>query len=330
MKKNNLEKNTIYTVSLSSGLAGEKPFINRYNHGALQLKELGFNVKQASNSMKGIAYLKDNPKARVDDLIEAFDDPNTYIILSNIGGDDSYKLWKYLKDIEIKNTKPLFLGFSDSTSVHLMLYKKNIKSCYGMSNLTTFAENNGILDYSKKWFEDYFINNNKEIIVKSSEFWTSELLKWEDPSNYNISRKLTKEQHGIIYRNCTSNIEGELLGGCLESLFKVMNHEFFPKLSEWKDKVIFLETSEHKPAPEEFLEMINKMKPILLESKAIIFGKPQDEKYFHEYLEILSSLNIPLVYNLNFGHTDPVMVIGYGDKINIDFKNKEIKICPKR
>jgi muramoyltetrapeptide carboxypeptidase LdcA involved in peptidoglycan recycling len=76
--------------------------------------------------------------------------------------------------------------------------------------------------------------------------------------------------------------------------------------------------------------MINKMKPILLESKAIIFGKPQDEKYFHEYLEILSSLNIPLVYNLNFGHTDPVMVIGYGDKINIDFKNKEIKICPKR
>jgi muramoyltetrapeptide carboxypeptidase LdcA involved in peptidoglycan recycling len=92
MKKNNLEKNTIYTVSLSSGLAGEKPFINRYNQGALQLKELGFNVKQASNSMKGIAYLKDNPKARVDDLIEAFDDPNTYIILSNIGGDDSYKL----------------------------------------------------------------------------------------------------------------------------------------------------------------------------------------------------------------------------------------------
>ena len=88
--------NTITIVSLSSGILGE-PFVNHeLAIGLKRLKEKHLNVKFSSNARKGIDYLKQNPEARAKDLIEAFSDPETDMILCAIGGDDTYRLLPYL------------------------------------------------------------------------------------------------------------------------------------------------------------------------------------------------------------------------------------------
>lgn len=323
-------KRIIYTVSLSSGLAGHPAFLARYKQGVKQLEELGFDVVASSNSLKGLDYISNNPEKRVDDLIESFTNPNTFLVLSNIGGNDSYKIWDFLKNKDIKKISKPFLGFSDSTSVHLILYKMGIKSYYGMSNLTTFAENNGILEFSKNWFTDYFLEEKTEIPILSSKYWTSELLKWEDASTHYTSRKLNKEEHGLIFSDSALILEEKILGGCLESLFYNIDYDFFPSPQEWENKIVFLETSEQKPSPLEFSKMLEKLWPFISLSKAIVFGKPKDETYFFEYLDIIKKLKIPYVYNLNFGHTDPVLIFGYKDKLRINFIKKEITLCLKK
>lgn len=64
---------TVATVSLSWGGAGDKEFRYRYEIGKKRMEELfEVNVIEMPNSLKGSEYLNNNPKARAEDLMNAF------------------------------------------------------------------------------------------------------------------------------------------------------------------------------------------------------------------------------------------------------------------
>ena len=76
---------TIATVSPSWGIAGEKNALWLYELGKKRLQnEFGLNVIEAPNSLRGEEYLKNNPKARAEDLMWAFE-KNVNGIIANIG-----------------------------------------------------------------------------------------------------------------------------------------------------------------------------------------------------------------------------------------------------
>lgn len=55
---------TIAAISLSGGRAGDPDMIERYTFGKQQLKEhFGLHVVETPNSLKGKAYLYNNPDA---------------------------------------------------------------------------------------------------------------------------------------------------------------------------------------------------------------------------------------------------------------------------
>ena len=84
------EGDTVATVSLSWGGAGE--FLHRYETGKKQLQDIfGVKVVETNNALKSAEYIAKNPKARADDLMEAFSDKSIKAIISNIGGDDSIR-----------------------------------------------------------------------------------------------------------------------------------------------------------------------------------------------------------------------------------------------
>jgi muramoyltetrapeptide carboxypeptidase LdcA involved in peptidoglycan recycling len=57
-------------------------------------------------------------------------------------------------------------------------------------------------------------------------------------------------------------------------------------------------------------------------------GKAQNEKYYEEYkqvlLEVTSKYNLPIIYNVNFGHAYPKTINPYGLKTEIDLDQKRI------
>ena len=130
---------TIGVVSLSSGMLGESFARHQLELGIKRLKAYGIKVKFMTNTLRGIAYLNEHPEARAADLIEAFQDPEVDLIMTAIGGDDTYRLLPYLfGHDELKNalTDKLFLGFSDTTVNHLMLHKLGLPTFYGQAFLT--------------------------------------------------------------------------------------------------------------------------------------------------------------------------------------------------
>src|SRR4028118_806181 len=110
------EGDTVATVSLS-GAAGE--FLHRYEIGKKQLQDIfGLRVVETNNALKSLEYIAKNPKARADDLMEAFSDKSIKAIISNIGGEDSIRTLPFTDISVIRNNPKIFLGFSDTTITH--------------------------------------------------------------------------------------------------------------------------------------------------------------------------------------------------------------------
>ena len=80
----------IAIVSLSSGIIGEEQIRFEVEIGLRRLKEYGLNVKFMPHALKGLEYVRDHPEKRAEDLLEAFRDPETDMILCAIGGDLGY------------------------------------------------------------------------------------------------------------------------------------------------------------------------------------------------------------------------------------------------
>ena len=133
------------------------------------------------------------------------------------------------------------------------------------------------------------------------------------------------------------------MGGCLESLFDILTesrypderqscekYHLFPDQEEWTGKILFIETCEEKPAPElverELLAL--KERGVFEVINGMIVGKPQDGVYYEEYKEVLKRViqneNLPIVYNVNFGHATPRCALPIGQRVTVDMRSKRI------
>ena len=325
----------IVTVSLSNGMAGESAFKYRYEYGKSRLQEIfKLKVVEASNSLRGINYLYQHPEKRAEDFMNAFTDKTVNGIVSNIGGDDTIRLLPYIDFDIIKNNPKVFLGYSDSTINHFMMYYAGVISYYGPCVMCEFAENNKMHEYTKKYVEEFLFKRGNKIIIKSSDKWTSEFIDWINPDTINIVRKMKKERHGFEVIQGSGKVSGILLGGCIDVFPMMFGTKIWPTPEGWKDKILLIETSESYIDPYLLKYYLRSLvaQGVIDVIKAIIIGKPKDEKYYDEYKNIYKQVisdeaqrkDLPIMYNINIGHADPMSILPIGDEIVVDFDNKKI------
>lgn len=326
----------ITTVSLSWG--GPSVFPHRYQIGVQQLQEeFGLQVVEMPNTLRNADWLSRNPQARADDFMRAFFDSSIKGIISTIGGDDSIRLLPFIDLSIIRNNPKIFLGYSDTTISHLVCHKAGLTSFYGPSVMVEFAENGGMFPYviqslRKTLFSSKVIGDvNPEI-----DGWTVERLDWADPANQQVKRKLNPstgwrflQGHGIH--------RGHLMGGCLEVLDWARGTAIFP--ANWQDAILFLETSEEAPPPETVKRTLRAFAALHILSKlsGILFGRPGGEvpvEKFREYdkaiLQVVNEeeglTDLPIITQMDFGHTSPVFVLPYGVQAEIDVDSKRFSI----
>jgi muramoyltetrapeptide carboxypeptidase LdcA involved in peptidoglycan recycling len=326
----------IATVSLSWG--GPYVFPHRYQVGVQQLKaEFDLQVVEMPHTLRDADWLSRNPQARADDFMRAFVDSSIKGIFATIGGDDSIRLLPFIDLNIIRNNPKIFLGYSDATISHLVCYKAGLTSFYGPSIMAEFAENGGMFPYvvqslRKSLFSSKVIGEvNPEI-----DGWTAERLDWADPANQQIKRKLNPstgwrflQGHGVH--------RGHLMGGCLEVLDWTRGTAIFPE--DWQDAILFLETSEEAPPPERVKHTLRVFAALRILSKlsGILFGRPGGEvpvEKFKEYdkaiLQVVNQeeglTDLPIITQMDFGHTSPIFVLPYGVLAEIDVDSKRFSI----
>ncbi|NME07001.1 S66 peptidase family protein [Psychrobacillus sp. BL-248-WT-3] len=325
----------VATISLSWGGAGEPELRWRYEQGVERLKNVfGLEVVAMPNSLKGAAYLYENPQARAEDLMNAFKDPSIKGIVSNIGGSESIRLLPYIDFDVIRENPKVFIGFSDATITHLFCHKAGISSFYGPAILTDFAENVQMHEYTVESIKKTLFSNEVIGEIKPSPVWTSQRLEWVI-ENKHISREMNEDNKGYELLQGKGIAQGRLIGGCIEVLEFAKGTSLWPDKAYFKDSILFFETSEDLPIPANIEYWLRNYgtQGILQEVNGIIFAKPQHEKYYEEYKESIATIlhelglnELPVLYNLNFGHTEPKFVIPYGAMAEINCEEVKFSI----
>lgn len=324
----------VATISLSWGGAGE--LSHRYAQGKKQLEEIfGLEVIETKNALKSAKWIYDNPQARAEDLMEAFEDKSIKAIISNIGGEDSIKTLRYCDISVIQRNPKIFLGFSDSTITHFLCMKAGLCSFYGTSLLVGFAENGGMHQYQiEDLKKNLFAANPIGEIYPNKNGWTSERLDWFDPNLMTQKRKLNNSKNWNFLQG-NSVVQGHLLGGCMEVLEFMKGTNYWLSKEFWKGSILFFETSEDMPTPEYLRWWLRNYaeQGILKSVNGIIFGRPYDNKYVEEYNNEIKKVlveekleDLPVITEMDFGHTCPTFTIPYGVQAEIDCLNKKFKI----
>ena len=336
-------------VSLSRGILGMPFCAHQLKLAIKRLEQMNLIPIIMPNAMKDIDFIAEHPEARAADLKAAFMDSDIKAIICAIGGDDTYKTIPYLMEDEefieaVKNNPKIFTGFSDTTNNHLVLNRLGLSTFYGPNLLNDIAElDKEMLPYTKEYFEKYFKEeDNYEITI--SPIWYEERTNFGE-DELGKPRISHKEEHGYETLNGKGIVNGKLYGGCLESIYDAYTgnrnsdaaktyekYKILPSEDEWKEKILFIETSEEKPTPEDLEKMLLELKnrKIFNLVKGLIVGKPQNETYYDEYKEVYKrvfrDINTPVLYNLNFGHSYPRCIIPYDADTIVDYDNKKIII----
>lgn len=326
-KPKHLEKgDKIGIVSPSSPLAGLVPC--RVERGIKALKKFGFNIKVGKNALKITEHTAGDSIERAKDINNFFKDKSIKAIFTFIGGNHSNQILKYLDFNLIKRNPKIFLGYSDATVLHFAFYSQaNLITFYGPAILTQFAEKPKILSYTKYYFERAIIKPKPIGKVNPSSQWTDEILDWFKKEDLKKIRKMKKNKGWQWLRK--GKASGHILGGCLTSMMHLRGTKFWPDFSK---NILFWEIPESSDdftkgeSPENIDAYLTdlELSGVFNKIKGMIIGRPfgYSEKQIIQIIQIIKkrteNYNFPILFNVDIGHTDPMMTVPIGTKIRID------------
>jgi len=310
----------------------------RYLIGKKQLEEeFHVQVVEGKYTLKDPQWIYDHPEARAEDLMDAFQDTSIKAIFSTIWWEESIRLLPYI-DFEVMRKNPkIFMWFSDSTITHFFCHKAWIVSFYGPAIMAWFGENCWMFPYMVDSVRNTLFSNDIIGELKPNiDWWTSEHLDWSIAENQKIKRKL---------QPCTwrRRIQGEgihiweTLGWCVDVFPFIVWTSIWPSWDEWKWKILVLEPSEEQ-MPTYALERILRnlwSQWILHVISWILFWRSQlnyqtniQIDYDETLLKIVHNelwlSDLPIITNMDFGHTDPIMTLPLWCKMLIDCDRKKI------
>ncbi|WP_294665599.1 LD-carboxypeptidase [uncultured Fusobacterium sp.] len=281
--------------------------IDKVESAKNNLEKMGFKVI-LGESTKSRWYSYAGPEElRVKDINDFFADSNIDGIICMRGGYGCNRLVEMVDYSVIKKNPKVFIGYSDITTLHMSIFQKTgLVTFHGPMAVSNFSGEYNQDTY--KSFEEVLMNDNDEIVLKN---FTKEL--------------------GVLSEG---RAEGGIVGGNLATMIASLGTEYDV---DYNGKILFLEEIGEKTYKID--RMLNQLKKFKVFEKinGIILGDfrncPTDSEndmcLMDVFKDYLSDLKMPVVYNFESGHSEPMITLPMGAKVRIDTAVKEIKILEK-
>lgn len=284
-----------------------------------KLVSLGFNVSFGKHVYEEVDMMNSSSiESRIKDLHEAFQDNTVKAILTVIGGYNCNQLLNHIDYDIIRSNPKIFCGFSDITALQNAIYAQTGLVTYSGPHFSTFAMQKGN-GYTIEYFKKMLIQDNP-VLIKSSPQWS------DDPWFLDQDNRTFYPNDGYwVMREGTA--EGNIVGGNLGTFQLLQRPRFMPSL---KDKIIFIE-SDSITDGKDSLEFDRDLQSLLQQPEAdsirgIVIGR--FEQKFSMTREKLNYIlqtkkeirNIPVIANVDFGHTMPMITFPIGGKCKMNAK----------
>lgn len=286
-----------------------------------RFEALGLTVSFSKHVNEFNTFYSSSIQNRVFDLEEAFTDNSIQLIITVTGGFNSNQLLRYINYNLIKDHPKILCGFSDITALSNAIYAKTELVTYSGPCFFSFGEKLGF-DYTFEYFKKCLFEEHAFEVMPSSN-WSDDLWAGEQ-ENRNF---IKNEGFWIINEG---EAEGTIIGGNQCTLNLLQGTEYMPNI---KDSILFLEDDDeaHIDTVDRDLQSIIHQ-PDFNKVKAIVFGRFQPAtKMTRDLLtQIIKTKkelsNIPVIANVDFGHTTPLITFPIGGTAKLFACNNNVKL----
>lgn len=284
-------------------------------------EELGLRLTFGKHVDECDEFNSSSIESRIEDLHDAFLNPDVSAVIPVIGGFNSNQLLDYIDyDLIAKNPK-IFCGYSDITAMGNAIYAKTGLVNYSGLSYSHFGK---ILDgeYNIEYFKKCLFSDDP-IDIKASAKWDDR--RWwenqEDRTYFdNPGWKVINE--GVA--------QGTIIGGNLCTLNLLQGTKYMPSLD---NSILFIE-DDHEAKRGNFDRDLQSLihQDGFKNVKGIVIGRFQiasdiGPDIVEKIVRSKKELNrIPVIANVDFGHTDPKICFPIGGEIEIDIKESGSKI----
>jgi muramoyltetrapeptide carboxypeptidase len=276
--------------------------VNICTEAADYLKSRGYNVTFSKNCRVIDETESSSIQARIDDLHTAITDKKVKAILAARGGANVNQILEYINYSLIIQNPKIICGFSDVTALCNAIYAKTGLITYHGPQFSSFGSDLG-RTYTVNSFESSVMQDTSYLIKPHDDEWKYEVLQ-------------------------PGSCQGQLVGGNLCTLNLLQGTEFMPDLN---DKILFIE--DNNLVGEYFYDEFDRNLQSLLhlkelkKIKAVIFGRFRSNSKMNTdaIKRIISTKkklqDIPILYNVDFGHITPIATIPIGGTVKIVAEN---------
>lgn len=330
----------VAVVSPSAGLPGAFPM--PYELGIRRLREEFELVPVEYPTTRRMGA----PAAeRAADLHAAFTDPDIRAILASVGGDDQITVLPHLdEDLIRANPKPFF-GHGDNTNLQAYLWNLGIVGYYGGSVMAHFGRPGAMHPLTTVSLQAALFTSGEYELRETTTYGDVDR-DWADPATFETTPPM-RGCAGWDWHGADRVVEGVTWGGNLEILsWLLMADREVRPASAHEGMVLLVETSEELPGATEVYRILRHMgeRRLLGRFEAIVVGRakawsvdrPNSPERQAEYVKeqreaILRAAGeynpeAMVVFDVDFGHTDPHVVVPIGGRIRIDGLARRITV----
>ena len=276
-------------------------------------------------------------QARAADITAAFADPTIRAVLATIGGDDQVTVIPHIDTgVLAANPKP-FLGYSDNTNLHNLLWSLGVPSYYGGSTQVHLGPGPHIDDVHLKSLRAALLDGG---VIELTDPGESEDfgVPWTDPRALKEfgQREVTEPWS---WAGPSAVAEGTTWGGCIEVIDQIALAGRMPDVSDLEGGILLLETSEELPSADEVKRWVRALgergvleavagvlvaRPPVSELNSVV-PSPEERTRLRTtqrdvVIEQVARYNPDAVVcvGVPFGHTRPQWIVPHGGTVRLD------------
>jgi muramoyltetrapeptide carboxypeptidase len=296
----------------------EPGFEERDEKAKSRLEERGYKVT-FGKKLKVAEYHLGTARAadRVEDLHAAYSDPNVKAIIAYSGGWSANELLPLIDwGLVETNPKPL-IGMSDITVLVNAIYAKT-------GSIGLLGPNYGTLGYETEW--EYTLNYLDAALRQNYPLALQPSHAWSDNDGERCPTKWKILQSG--------EAEGILIGGNFNTFHLLQGTEYQPLF----DKPFILVAEDDDESGElttryfsRRLESVLQIPGVRSNLRGVIIGRflPGSKAVHEKLASVIASKrlgNIPIVTDMDFGHTLPTLSLPIGGKVIVTASRNSLSI----
>lgn len=283
--------------------------------------DLGLKLSFGKHVEEADEFVSSSIESRLEDLHDAFGDKNVKAVISVIGGFNSNQLLRYINWNLIKDNPKIFLGYSDISVLNNAIFAKTGLVTYSGPHYSSFGQKL-YLDFTLDHFKKCLMSDNPLLVLPSKQ-WSDDL--WHSDQN---KRELISNKGYLVINE--GECKGTILGANLCTFNLLQGTEYFPDL---RDSILFLE-DDCETVPHTFDRDLQSLihLPDFNKVKGLAIGRFQKksnmtDKLLTKIIKTKKELNnIPVIANVDFGHSDPKITFPIGGEVEINTKKNKSKI----